>query len=131
MLLVCQSIRPPSLRGWENQAIVATRSPIAIRDERPFRLRRKQIPETSRSGTSTTRRTRSRFLFDLPSSAMGEGPCGYPGERTINACSFLEFFAHIISGECETPPSRGEADVSRYPSVEAKMRHAALRGGRP
>ena len=68
MLLVCQSILPPSLRGWENQAIFATRSPTAIRDIRPFRPRRKQIPETSRSGTSTTRRTRSRFLFDLPGS---------------------------------------------------------------
>jgi tRNA (Thr-GGU) A37 N-methylase len=32
MLLVCQSIRPPSLRGWENQAIFATRSPTAIRN---------------------------------------------------------------------------------------------------
>ena len=68
MLLVCQSILPPSLRGWENQAIFATRSPTAIRNIRPFRPRRKQIPETSRSGTSTTRRTRSRFLFDLPFS---------------------------------------------------------------
>ena len=66
MSLVCQSIRPPSLRGWENQAIFATRSPTAIRNIRPFRPRRKQIPETSRSGTSTTRHTRSRFLFDLP-----------------------------------------------------------------
>src|SRR5262252_7467310 len=27
-----------------------------------------------RSGTSTTRRTRSRFLFDLPFSTTGEGP---------------------------------------------------------
>ncbi|MGC1352559.1 MAG: hypothetical protein WA858_22705 [Xanthobacteraceae bacterium] len=32
MLLVRQSIRPPSLRGWENQAIFATRSPTAIRN---------------------------------------------------------------------------------------------------
>jgi hypothetical protein len=32
MLLVCQSIRPSSLRGWENQAIFATRSPTAIRN---------------------------------------------------------------------------------------------------
>ena len=40
--------RPPSLRGWENQAIFATRSPTAIRNIRPFRPRRKQIPETSR-----------------------------------------------------------------------------------
>src|SRR5262249_33193967 len=59
MLLVCQSIWPSSLRGWENQAIFAARSPTAIRDIRLFRLRRKQIPETSRSGTWTTRRTRS------------------------------------------------------------------------
>ena len=39
-----------------------------------IRPRRKQIPETSRSGTSTTRRTRSRFLFDFPFSTTGEGP---------------------------------------------------------
>ena len=32
MLLVCQAIRPSSLRGWENQAIFATRSPTAIRN---------------------------------------------------------------------------------------------------
>ena len=79
MLLVCQSIRPPSLRDRENQAIFATRSPTAIRDIRPFRLRRKQIPETSRSGTWTTRRTRSRLLFDLPFLTMGEGLCAAIG----------------------------------------------------
>ncbi len=62
MFFVCQSIRFPSLCGWENQAILAARSPTAIKRIRPFRLRRKQIPETSRSGTSTTRHTRSRFL---------------------------------------------------------------------
>src|SRR5262245_42896346 len=73
MLLVCQSIRSPSLCDRENQAIFATRSPTATRDIRPFRLRRKQIPETSRSGTWTTRRTRSRLFFDLPFLAMGEG----------------------------------------------------------
>jgi hypothetical protein len=66
MLLVCQLIRPSSLRGSENQAIFATRSPTAIRYFRPFRLRLKQIPETSRSGTSTTRRTRSLFDLALP-----------------------------------------------------------------
>src|SRR5215510_10741030 len=79
MLFVCQSIWPPSLRGWENQAIFAARSPTAIRDIRPFRLRRKQIPETSRSGTWTTRRTRSRLFFDLPFLAMGEGLCAAIG----------------------------------------------------
>jgi hypothetical protein len=36
-----------------------------IRNIRPFRPRRKQIPEISRSGTSTTRRTRSRFLLGV------------------------------------------------------------------
>ena len=41
MLLVSQSISTPSLRGWENQAIFATRSPTAIRNIRPFRPRRK------------------------------------------------------------------------------------------
>ena len=61
-------ILPPSLRGWGNQAIFARRSPTAIRNIRPFRPRRKQMPETSRSGTSTTRHTRSRFLFALPVS---------------------------------------------------------------
>src|SRR5262249_49500664 len=71
MLFVCQSIWSPSLRGWENQAIFAARSPTAIRDIRPFRLRRKQIPETSRSGTWTTRRTCNRAFFDLPFLAMG------------------------------------------------------------
>ena len=70
MLLVCQSIRPWSLCGWGNQAIFAAQSPTAIRNIRPFRLRRKQIPETSRSGTSTTRHTRSRFFFDLPFPVM-------------------------------------------------------------
>src|SRR5262249_51556879 len=79
MLLVCHSIRSPSLCDRENQAIFATRSPTAIRDIRPFRLRRKQIPETSRSGTWTTRRTRSRLFFDLPFLAMGEGLCAAIG----------------------------------------------------
>jgi hypothetical protein len=55
----------PSLRGWENHAIFATRSPTAIRNIRPIRLRRKQMPETSRRGTSTTRHTRSLFLLNL------------------------------------------------------------------
>src|SRR5262249_39105301 len=71
MLLVCQSIRPVSLRGGENQAIFAARSPTAIRNFRPSRLRRKQIPHTSRSGTSTTRRTLSRCFFDLPLLTKG------------------------------------------------------------
>ena len=51
----------------------ATRSPTAIRNIRQLRPRREQIPETSRSGTSTKRRTRNRFLFDLPFSTTGEG----------------------------------------------------------
>src|SRR5690348_1387317 len=72
MFLVCQSIWPPSLLGWENHAIFATRSPTAIRNIRPLRLRRKQIPETSRRGTSTTRHTRSLFLLDLLFSTTGE-----------------------------------------------------------
>lgn len=62
ILLVCQQIRPLSLRGWENQATFAAWSPIAMRDIRLFRVRRKRIPETSRSGTSTTRRTCSWFI---------------------------------------------------------------------
>src|SRR5262245_64946730 len=65
MFFVCQSIRPPSVRGCENQATFATRSPTAIRNIRPFRPRRRQIPETSRRGTWTTRRTRIRLLVDL------------------------------------------------------------------
>ena len=73
MLRLCQSIRARSLCERENQATFATRSPTAIRNIRPFRPRRKQIPETSRSGTSTTRLTRSGFLFDLPFLTMGEG----------------------------------------------------------
>src|SRR4029077_2155043 len=73
-----------------------TRSPTAIRDIRPFRPRRKQIPETSRSGTSTTRRTRSRFLFDLL-LPMGVGFCGHQGECTTIPGRFLEFFAQFIS----------------------------------
>ena len=55
---------PSSLRDRENQAKFAARSPTATRDMRPFRPRRKQIPETSLSGTSTTRRACSR-LFEL------------------------------------------------------------------
>src|SRR6516225_185853 len=65
MLRVCQSIRTSSLPDKENQAIFAARSPTAIGNIRPLSLRPKQIPETSRSGTSTTRRTRRRLLFDL------------------------------------------------------------------
>src|SRR5215471_19371708 len=65
MLRVCQPIRTSSLPDKENQASFAARSPTAIRNIRPLSLRPKQIPETSRSGTWTTRRTRSRFLFDL------------------------------------------------------------------
>jgi hypothetical protein len=79
MLLVCQSIWPHRRGGKTGRS--ATRSPTAIRNFRPFRLRRKQIRETSRSGTWTTRHTRSRFLFDLP-FPMGEGLCGHQGERT-------------------------------------------------
>jgi Resolvase, N terminal domain len=80
---VCQSIRPPSLRGWENQAIFAIRSPTAIKDTRPFRVRRKQIPETSLSGTSTTRLTRSLFLFDFrfpmePPARMSQNETFFP-----------------------------------------------------
>jgi hypothetical protein len=85
MLRLCQSIRTRSLRERENQATFATRSPTAIRDIRPFRPRRRQIPETSRSGTSTTRRTRSQFLFDLPFLAIEEGLCGHQGDSTITA----------------------------------------------
>src|SRR6516162_8417756 len=76
MLRVCQSIRTSSLPDKENQAIFAARSPTAIRNIRPLSLRPKQIPETSRSGTWTTRRTRSRFLFDLrflPSERVSAG----------------------------------------------------------
>src|SRR5262245_31931659 len=73
MLLVCQSIWPPSPYDRENHAIFATRSPTAIKNILPFRLRRKQIPDTSRSGTWTTRRTRRRLFFGLPFLAMGEG----------------------------------------------------------
>jgi hypothetical protein len=82
MSIVCQSIRPSSLLGWENQAIVATRSPTAIKNIRPLLLRRKQVPETSRSGTSITRRTRSWFLF-LPFSAMGESLCVDPQNAEV------------------------------------------------
>ena len=64
MFVVSQQISPSSPRDRENQATFAAWSPTAMRDIRPFRPRRKQIPETSRSGTSTTRRTCSR-LFDL------------------------------------------------------------------
>src|SRR5215475_10690871 len=90
MLLVCQSIRPPSLRDRENQAIFATRSPTAIRDIRLLWLRRRQIPETSRSGTWTTRHTRSRFLPHLPFLTIGEGLCGHHDSTAI-ALQFLEF----------------------------------------
>src|SRR5262245_45814606 len=44
--------------------------PTATRVIRPFRLRRKQIPETSRSGTSTMRCTFNRCLFNLPFFTM-------------------------------------------------------------
>src|SRR5262245_57166220 len=71
MLLVCQSTGPSASRAWENQAILATLSPTASRDIRPFLLRRTQTPETSRRGTWTTRDTRSRPFFDLPLRAMG------------------------------------------------------------
>src|SRR6516225_5476045 len=80
MLRVCQSIRTSSLPDRENQAIFAARSPTAIRNIRPLSLRPKQIPETSRSGTWTTRRTRSRFLFDLrflPSERVSAGMKGH------------------------------------------------------
>src|SRR5258706_10176401 len=70
MLFLCQSNSLPSPRDRDDQAIFASASPTAIRDIRPFALRREQIPETSRSGTSTTRRTRSRFFFGLPFLAM-------------------------------------------------------------
>src|SRR5215469_10327543 len=82
MLRVCQSIRTSSLPDKENQAIFAARSPTAIRNIRPLSLRPKQIPETSRSGTSTTRRTRSRFLFDLR-FPIGVGRCGLQGHTAI------------------------------------------------
>src|SRR5690242_9910351 len=72
MFFVCQSMRPLFSRGGVNQTTFDTRSPTAIRDIRRFRPRRKQIPETSRSGTSTTRLTRSGFLFALPFLGMGE-----------------------------------------------------------
>src|SRR5262249_53471347 len=55
------------------------------RGRSPFRLRRKQIPETSRSGTTTTRRTRSGFSFALPFSTMGEGLGGHQEEPTTIA----------------------------------------------
>jgi hypothetical protein len=42
-------LRRPSLRGWENQAIFATRSPTAIRDNRPFWLASTGIQATFRS----------------------------------------------------------------------------------
>ena len=71
MLRVCQQIRPSSLRDRENQATFAAWSPTAMRDIRPFRFRRKQIPETSRSGTSITRRTCSR-CFELTVLIMDE-----------------------------------------------------------
>src|SRR6476646_10438313 len=66
MLFLCQSNSLPSPRDREDQAIFASASPTAIRDIRPFALRREQLPETSRSGTSTTQRTRSPFFFGLP-----------------------------------------------------------------
>jgi hypothetical protein len=95
MFFVCQSIGPSSLRGSENQAIFATRSPTAIRTIRPFRPRRKQMPETSRSGTSTTRRTRSWFLFDLPFFPMGEGLSAHQGEHTTIARGFPGFLLNL------------------------------------
>src|SRR5262252_226731 len=79
MLRLCQSIRTSSLPDKENQAIFAARSPTAIRNIRLLSLRPRQIPETSRSGTWTTRRTRSRFFFDLrflPSERLSAGMKG-------------------------------------------------------
>src|SRR6516162_2682036 len=85
MLRVCQSIRTSSLPDKENQAIFAARSPTAIRNIRPLSLRPKQIPETSRSGTSATRRTRSWFLIDLPFLTMEERLCEHEGDNTTIA----------------------------------------------
>ena len=96
MLRVCQSIRPssPSPRDMENQAIFVARSLIAIRNIRLLLPRRKQIPETSRSGMWTTRRTRSWFFFDISFPTMGEGLCG----GHYNHCLMISrVFAQLIS----------------------------------
>src|SRR6478752_363722 len=98
MLRLCQSIWPPSLRDRENHAIFATRSPTAIKNIWPFRLRLKQIPDTSRSGTWTTRRTRSRLLFGLPFLAMGEG-------ARHSASRYLERQIPLCWGKIELDPS--------------------------
>ena len=59
--------------------------PTAIRNIRLLSLLRRQIPETSRSGTWTTRRTRSWFFFDLPFLTMGKDLCGHEGDITTIA----------------------------------------------
>src|SRR5262245_21295789 len=113
MLLVCQSIWPPSLRDRENHAIFATRSPTAIKNIWPFRLRRKQIPDTSRSGTCTTRRTRSRLLFGLPFLAMGEG-------AQHSASRYLERQTPLCSGQDRVGP---KSNVRFGSKAEVKTLH--------
>src|SRR6516162_3985121 len=103
MLRVCQSIRTSSLPDKENQAIFAARSPTAIRNIRPLSLRPKQIPETSRSGTWTTRRTRSRFLLDLRFLPSERVSAGMKGTLQPLPDDFLGF--------CSTK--------DRFPSVDA------------
>src|SRR6516162_11220728 len=108
MLRVCQSIWTSSLPDRENQAISAARSPTAIRNIRPLPPRRRQIPETSRSGTWTTRRTRSRFFFDfrfLPSERVSAGM-----KRTLQplADDFLIHFGllELVSQQERTAATR-------------------------
>src|SRR5262245_18146459 len=119
MLLVCQLIRPSSLRGWENQAIFATRSPTAISEIRPFRLRRKQMPETSRSGTWTTRRTRSRLFFDLPFLDIGEGLCA-----AIGLHRYWKDRLQYARGKIELDPSPMSALVQKQTGATHKLMSA-------
>ena len=123
MFLVCQSIRPSSLRGWENQAIFANRSPTAIRNIRPFRLRRKQMPETSRSGTSTTRCTRSRFLFDLPFPMGGDlcGPQGHCGTIKFGGCGERYWLRSVAPAISSANNSGGDNNSCAGKFVERRV----------
>ena len=68
--VVCHSSGPSSGAGRANQASLALWSPMANSAIFPFGPRRRQMPETSRSGTSTTRLARKRSLAGFPFFGM-------------------------------------------------------------
>jgi len=109
---VCQSIGRPLARGGENHAIFASRSPTATRWIRPFLLRCEQMPETSSSGTWTTRHTRSRFFLNLPFAAMDRSL--WTSKKTYNHCQMISL-QFLLSGT-----RQGEALAAAGPSKRTR-----------